>query len=1191
MGRKSLADLGITGARVSTFVTIQASQTFKFSDVPGKKGASQFRGRLLNAPTIAGEMRDATQSGSRLREVSIEIDNADGLVSILDEELQGAPITVSIDNFPETWTGRIDSLDQDLKTGALSLTASEDTSAVLQLLWPRFMVMTNEFENVSAEAANEIIPVVVGGSHGNYIRVPGIVADVLNFVYIFAVGKNRFVNLVEQDGTTITSGFDIYLGDSVQGVFPGFLCVKFHADPRDDAGRWPEVIVEMIGLDFGVDTEAARNPMRILKGLLTQSSEGVGGWGLGINPSAIDETAFAQAIADCDTYGFKLDGVFHEQKAWDVWQTMILDGCRGVSAFKNGLWSPCIDKPGSMAAHYHGANSYPLKMNRRSRKERTNRVICQYRYRYNQQGGRFTGTCERNNPTEIEKGLVERKIELPLVSDHATAGAIADYELKKAMYQGLVMTIQPFEAGAAYPGTVVNLNYPELGIVNQKFRVEKPSVSDEQITLEVKSYSDAIFDVTPIGAVPSDPVMSQILPGTRHILKPGAISGVILTTEAEKRTDGTLHVSINGSFTPGRNFIGAQIEFSQQIEAVWSDWVFHSSTTSPRFCIQPVNPGKTYKFRITANGLSGQAAPVITSEITAAGSTGPADVTGLSVVQDELDLKKVLFTWNPVNDLALKYYEIRKGENWNLSPIIGYQVPGPKFDTFEVTNGTYTYLVKAVDRSNRYSENPAVFVINLRIFPSNVTNFQASQNGENILLTWSPVPDLDVIGYEIREGASWETGQVIKDCWTDISVQIEAAFERKYIYHIKAKTKRKYYSEIAATSAITVSNLLPRNYISTRDEIANPSGTHFQTEIGTPFWVFDNMPLSFDDYPHLMFDDFPRDNVLKLAKTGVSVTQSYDEFATPSGTHSGTEFGATNFTFDGTTGRFDDYPMGFDDFPSGTVLKLSQTDGKYSLNGTYTVQYNFAALTGAQITVDWAKFAKPDSGLAVLEFSTSNDGISWTAWEIFNPCTKAFKSVRFRLTLSTSDLSQTPEVTGLSVDFAPPAINPYFTTGYYVVRYDLEAVITCDVAVDKFLFVLPPGVSADLQFRYSVDDVTWSNWEPFSGCRKTFRYLEFKMILATEDSSKTPEVTRFSVKIDVPDDDQKGTEIVPVEGLTISFPRPYKLKPALVVTAEGTDVKADYGSVTKDGFWVQNFKRTDGSPIGGQTINWISKGY
>lgn len=70
--------------------------------------------------------------------------------------------------------------------------------------------------------------------------------------------------------------------------------------------------------------------------------------------------------------------------------------------------------------------------------------------------------------------------------------------------------------------------------------------------------------------------------------------------------------------------------------------------------------------------------------------------------------------------------------------------------------------------------------------PADVFNFQANGNINNILLTWDKVNDVDLIGYEIRLGDTWEDGEVIASFITDTSFYYNSKNPNSQKFMIKA---------------------------------------------------------------------------------------------------------------------------------------------------------------------------------------------------------------------------------------------------------------------------------------------------------------------------------------------------------------------------------------------------------------------
>lgn len=63
----------------------------------------------------------------------------------------------------------------------------------------------------------------------------------------------------------------------------------------------------------------------------------------------------------------------------------------------------------------------------------------------------------------------------------------------------------------------------------------------------------------------------------------------------------------------------------------------------------------------------------------------------------------------------------------------------------------------------------------------------------------------------------------------------------------------------------------------------------------------------------------------------------------------------------------------------------------------------------------------------------------------------------------------------------------------------------------------PGGLTAQYELRTSDDGSTWSSWLPFTAGAYSFRYLDVRVSLGTDDPTKLPYLTTMTVRIDVPD--------------------------------------------------------------------------
>lgn len=291
----------------------------------------------MNTPAIEAKAK-MTDQGNPIRELSLSIRNDDGWIDIMTEELWAVVVTLDVDGVDGTWTGAIRSWSQN-GVGVLTLTVSEDTIALFQKMIPDETIRIASFSGTSRGAVNTTIPMIFGGTHDDPIRVKGILVDRENFRYLIGSGELREIVAVLKDKIAITTGFTIHTGAASQNPLPGYAYIQFDADPRDDAGRWPDILVDVAGLKLGTLTEAeCRNPAHVLYYLLTTADTGPCGWGLGADPATLDADLFADAIADCAANQFYLDGAIFERKKAAFWIDQICKTCRAsfVSLMLNG---------------------------------------------------------------------------------------------------------------------------------------------------------------------------------------------------------------------------------------------------------------------------------------------------------------------------------------------------------------------------------------------------------------------------------------------------------------------------------------------------------------------------------------------------------------------------------------------------------------------------------------------------------------------------------------------------------------------------------------------------------------------------------------------------------------------------------------------------------------------------------------
>lgn len=89
-------------------------------------------------------------------------------------------------------------------------------------------------------------------------------------------------------------------------------------------------------------------------------------------------------------------------------------------------------------------------------------------------------------------------------------------------------------------------------------------------------------------------------------------------------------------------------------------------------------------------------------------------------------------------------------------------------------------------------------------YPSNVKNLRIVRSVNGIQLTWDSVGDIDLYGYEIREGQDWESGEVLITDFSGTSTFITIGDSLTHHFMVCAKNYQGNYSQIPAYISSTV---------------------------------------------------------------------------------------------------------------------------------------------------------------------------------------------------------------------------------------------------------------------------------------------------------------------------------------------------------------------------------------------------
>lgn len=120
----------------------------------------------------------------------------------------------------------------------------------------------------------------------------------------------------------------------------------------------------------------------------------------------------------------------------------------------------------------------------------------------------------------------------------------------------------------------------------------------------------------------------------------------------------------------------------------------------------------------------------------------------------------------------------------------------------------------------------------------------------------------------------------------------------------------------------------------------------------------------------------------------------------------------------------------------------------------------------------------------------------------------------------------------------------------------------------------------------------WGNWTDLRVGDYSARAYQFRIRLEGLASGILMDVTQAVIFVDMPDRVEGQADVIcPSGGIAVSFPVPFREKPAIAITAQSVE-SGVYGvttNVTKSGFTQQFFDKND-QPYA-CTFDWVAKGY
>lgn len=620
------------------------------------------------------------------------------------------------------------------------------------------------------------------------------------------------------------------------------------------------------------------------------------------------------------------------------------------------------------------------------------------------------------------------------------------------------------------------------------------------------------------------------------------IVSMSLGQETYRQRDGSVVSNVDVSWVIPRGRLAAKYDVHTSTDG--SNWSYYGSTKDQLVKIRGVPSLATYHVKVIAvNEVGFKGDPATESIYITGRDMPPPNVAGLAVSVNPADRTRAVLTWDPVDAPDLRGYRV-SFEGQSIETATNQAI-------IAATTANMAVTVVAVDNSGNLSEGAASITAPTVPYPSQVAGFTVvpEPTYRTVLgLSWSPVTDSDLVLYEVRLGANWDAGTVVG--------RVQA---NRLTYRIPATGSYTFW--IAAQNA------------------AN--------RYGTPVSVTLQASCEPSDVATFVACQNGNNVLLSWELVGDTDVSRYE--VREGGSFAGGSLVATNVT--GTS-----YQVAVD----------TEALHRYHIKAINNAGYYSASAASANVSV--TNLAPRNVIFSYNETQLRNGTASNT---VFGASSITFNSVAGRFSdypqvrfnelgnYQTTTFANMPgrfsdyvntkfsDVDGISLKL----LLPNMVGTYESSVHDMGQIITANISCEFLASVLlTNGTSANLEYCLSNNGSVWSAWVPFYPVQATFRYIKTRVLLNTDDASKTPEVLRWTLRVDVPDVDKYGNAAVAVGGSSIGYGYTYWGDPFVSPTATESGKRAEIVSIGTTAFTVRVLNGLTGADVGG-SVTWHSRGY
>jgi hypothetical protein len=539
----------------------------------------------------------------------------------------------------------------------------------------------------------------------------------------------------------------------------------------------------------------------------------------------------------------------------------------------------------------------------------------------------------------------------------------------------------------------------------------------------------------------------------------------------------------------------------------------------------PSNDATTYM--VQAKTIAGYESSVASYNFVA--MVNPLDVTNFKAKKSTSESTRIVLTWDAPEESDIAYYVIKEGSDWDSAKTVAPRVSNVTYDVIVKDENTHNWMIKAVTIAGNESLHAASVSGVFSLRPTAVSAIQAAQSETDrskLLINWTNIDDPDLAGYEAKIGDNWDSGEPLPFT-KEIYAEKVLTASGTYKLMVKAKNTAGYYSDETSTTV---------NVKVEPDDV----GGFIALQNG------DSIELYWD----------------KLAEKDIENYEIREGYSYDEGTPVARGVTGTSVTLPIDVTRVYHY-----------FIKARNKAGFESVHAS-SAAVNVTALLPRNVIMTFDEIALANGTHSNTLFTDSKYN-----WQTFGGRFSDYPALKWEEAGSQKVLA---------IDLTK-ASNGHVEGTYTTPVIDVSSVITCNVTTVFYSTTAMRGGSATLMVRTSQDNETWTSWQVFKPVQRTFRYIQFKVEMVTENTKNSPEVSKFVISIDVPDTDIALKQAIAKGGSTVGYGHTFYTVPAVVAAAVGEGYHAEIVSRGKESCVIK-VKDKSNTDTGG-TCDIRIKGY